>query len=159
MNIFNRDEIRQAVDLDSNLEMLINTQRQVFIDFSKDCYEVPAPIQLRFAAVQGDCHVKAGFRRESDIFVVKIATGFYNNAMMGIPAADGALLVFSQKTGLLQAILCEEGFLTTLRTAIAAAISATVTPWTISAVGIIGTGALAALTLFIMKKRYPAAEL
>ncbi len=159
MNVFDIDQIKRAVNLDNGLEMLINSQRQAFIDFSAGLYEVPLPVQLQFIQTHGDCHIKAGFRRDDDVFVIKIVTGFYKNTHLNLPAGDGALLVFCQKTGLLQAILCEGGFLTTLRTALAAVVSATLTPWNIRCIGIIGTGVLAALIQIIMKKRYPDAQL
>ena len=104
MKIYNFDQIKKAIDINKDLDSLVNNQRQTFIDFSKNLYEIPLPIQLSFSDYQSDCHIKAGFKKGGDIFIIKSATGFYNNPAISLPSNDGAILVFSQKTGLLQTI-------------------------------------------------------
>ncbi len=58
------------------------------------------------------------------------------------------MLVFSQKTGFLQSILLDDGYLTNIRTALAGRIAARyLAPRTVNAIGIYGTGAMARLQL------------
>ncbi len=155
MKIYDIEQITGAIDLNKDLRDLIASQKQAYIDFSNKKINVPLPIQMHFPKSQGDCHIKAGYKENDDIFIVKIATGFYQNTQKRLPAGSGAVLAFSQQTGLLQAIFCEGGFLTTLRTALASALAASITPWEINHIGIIGTGQLAIQILAIMKILYP----
>ena len=145
--VYSAQQIKKAINLKQNWQTLLKSQQQAFIDFSKGLVQVPPPLQMHFEKARGDCHVKAGFKKDGDIFAVKIATGFYQNTLKNLPAGDGAILVFCQQTGLLKAILCDGGYLTTLRTAIAACIAAKTTPWKIQRIGIVGTGQLAAQLL------------
>jgi len=158
MKVFDLSQIQKSMDLDGDLRALIAGQKQAFMDFSSGCYEVPLPMQLNFPEYKGDCHIKAGFKKGGGVFVIKVASGFYENAALGLPTSDGVVLVFSQTTGALLAILSDRGWLTTLRTAIAALIAAEVTPWDIKNIGIIGTGALACLLQRLIKKQYPDAN-
>ena len=90
-----------------------------------------------------DACIKSGAVRGDDHFVVKIATGgFSNNRALGLPTADGIMCVFGQKTGLLEAILLDEGYLTDLRTAAAGAVAARYLGplHGLSHIGVIGTG-------------------
>ena len=156
--VYNIDHIKNVIDIKRDFRELVQSQQRAFIDFSKGYITVPSPIQMNFEKAHGDCHIKAGFKQNSEIFVVKIATGFYQNSASGLPSGDGAVLVFSQKTGLLQAILCDGGYLTTLRTTIAACVAAKITPWDVQHVGIIGTGQLAIQVLELMRLLYPQAD-
>ena len=155
--VYSIDQIKAVIDLKQDFHELIQSQQQAFIDFSTGHITVPVPIQMSFPKAHGDCHIKAGFKNDGDIFIVKIATGFYQNVTNGLPAGDGTVLVFSQETGLLQAILCDGGYLTTLRTALAAVVAAKITPWEVKNIGIIGTGQLAIQVLELMKLFYPQA--
>lgn len=154
MKLITLQDIQKVIDLEQDLESLIKNQRQAFIDFSNKLYTTPLPMHLCFPYYLGDCHIKAGYKQDNTIFVIKIASGFYGNTIAEIPSSDGVILVFSQKTGELLNILYDKGWLTTLRTAIAGIIAISVTPWEIRNIGIIGTGALACLLQRLVKQRY-----
>ncbi len=158
MRIYNIEEIKGRINLERDLPKLLESQKKAFIDFSKGRIHTPAPMQLSFPKAPGDCHIKAGFKEDDDIFIVKIASGFYKNRKQGLPPGDGAVLIFSQLTGQLQAIFCDAGFLTTLRTALTACIAAQATPWEVDNIGIIGTGQLAIQILALMPLLYPHAK-
>eukprot|EP01035_Chromulina_nebulosa_P025450 gene25450-33215_t len=135
----------------------MDCQKKAFIDFSSGCVNVPLPLQLSFDNPMGDCHVKAGYNQLDDIFIVKIATGFYGNKENGLPTGDGAILVFSKSTGMLSYILCDNGFLTQVRTAIAACIASQLS--SVNHICIVGTGNLGTLTYQMMKRLYPLAKI
>lgn len=78
---------------------------------------------LGFPAHNGDCHIKFGHIADDPIFVVKIATGFYDNPAKGLPTTSGMMIALSAETGAVVAILRDEGWLTDLRTALAGAIA------------------------------------
>ncbi len=66
---------------------------------------------------QGDVHIKYGYIKDDEFYVIKIASGFYNNAQYGLPSSNGLMLLFRQATGELAGILHDEGYLTNIRTA------------------------------------------
>ncbi len=112
-----------------------------FAAYSRGDVVVPPVGELVFDDPPGDVHIKYGFIKADDFYVIKIASGFYDNPDRGLPSGNGLMLVFSQKTGVLEAILLDEGYLTNLRTAVAGAVVAKyLAPRQVSAVGIIGAG-------------------
>lgn len=79
----------------------------------------PPPGHLGFIDPPGDCHIKFGRSRTEPIFVIKVATGFYNNPARGLPSSNGLMLILSAETGAPLALLNDEGWLTDARTAAA----------------------------------------
>lgn len=112
-----------------------------FAAYSRGEVVVPPVGELVFNDPPGDVHIKYGYIKGDDFYVIKIASGFTNNPKLGLPSGDGLMLLYSQKTGLLEAILLDEGYLTNLRTAVAGAVAAKyLAPRQVSAVGIVGAG-------------------
>jgi ornithine cyclodeaminase len=131
------------------------SQKQAFIDFSHGNIMMPLPLQLSFSKPRGDCHVKAGYKINESFFIIKVATGFYENTKGGLPAGDGVILIFNQRSGLLEAILQDGGELTHLRTSLAACLAAQLTPFPIKKIGIIGTGTQSTRCLQLLGFLYP----
>jgi len=112
-----------------------------FVAYSQGKTVVPPVGELIFDDPPGDMHIKYGYIKGDDYYVVKIASGFYENYRLGLPNFDGLMLLFSQKTGQLLAILLDEGYLTNIRTAAAGAVAAKyLAPSSVKAIGIIGAG-------------------
>lgn len=112
-----------------------------FAAYSRGEVVVPPVGELVFEDPPGDVHIKYGYIKGDDFYVVKIASGFADNPRRGLPTGDGLMLVFSQKTGVLEAVLLDEGYLTNLRTAAAGAVAAKyLAPSRITSVGIVGAG-------------------
>jgi ornithine cyclodeaminase/alanine dehydrogenase-like protein (mu-crystallin family) len=142
--ILTLEQIKRAVD---SLE-LIRTLEEGFVAYSQGRVVVPPVGHLDFDNPPGDCHIKYGCVRGDEHFVVKIATGFYRNPDVGLPSSNGVVLVFLQKTGQLEVILLDEGWLTDVRTAAAGAIAAKhLGPRLTKRIGIVGTGTQARLQL------------
>lgn len=119
-----------------------------FVAYSRGRAVVPPVGELVFEDPPGDVHIKYGYIRGGEVYVIKIASGFYDNPKRGLPSGDGLMLVFDQKTGVLRAVLLDEGYLTNLRTAAAGAIAAKyLAPPEITAVGILGAGVQGRLQL------------
>jgi ornithine cyclodeaminase len=90
---------------------------------------------------RGDVHIKYGYLRGDKYYVIKIASGFYDNPGLGLPSGNGLMLLFDQHTGETVSILLDEGYLTDTRTAVAGAIAARyLAPRNVERIGIIGTG-------------------
>jgi len=119
-----------------------------FAAYSRGEVVVPPVGELVFADPPGDVHIKYGYIKRDDFYVIKVASGFTDNPKLGLPSGDGLMLVFSQKTGVLEAVLLDEGYLTNLRTAVAGAVVAKyLAPRQVSAVGIVGAGIQARMQL------------
>jgi ornithine cyclodeaminase len=140
MKIVSRQEI-DAILPELDLIPLIEAG---FVGYSTGWAVVPPVGELLLDG--GDVHIKYGYLRQDDYYVVKIASGFYDNATLGLPTSNGLMLLFEQRTGELAAILLDEGRLTDIRTAVAGAISAKyLAPERVERIGILGTGIQARL--------------
>jgi ornithine cyclodeaminase len=127
---------------------LLQTMEEGFVLYSQKKVIVPPVGYLGFKHPPGDVHIKYGYIEGDEYYVIKIASGFYNNPSIGLPTGNGMMLLFSQKTGETLSILMEEGYLTDVRTAVAGAVAAKhLAPSTISCIGIVGTGMQARLQL------------
>lgn len=135
--IINREEILSIVkDID-----VVAAMEKGFIEYSNGNCIVPPVGKLIFEKNNGETHIKYGYIKDEPFYVIKIASGFYDNPQIGIPSSQGLMLVFSQKTGETEAVLSDEGHLTNIRTAAAGASAAKYfAPKNIKAVGMIGTG-------------------
>jgi len=130
-------EIREALAAIDPLPLI----EAGFAAYSRGEVVVPPVGELVFEDPPGDVHIKYGYVKGDDHYVIKIASGFVDNPKRGLPSGDGLMLVFSQKTGVLEAVLLDEGYLTNLRTAVAGAVVAKyLAPKKVSAAGIIGAG-------------------
>ena len=112
-----------------------------FVAYSQGRAVVPPVGELIFEEPPGEVHIKYGYIKGDDHFVIKIASGFYENPKIGLPSGNGMMLLFSQKTGELECLLLDEGYLTNLRTAAAGAVAAKyLAPRTVRTAGILGAG-------------------
>jgi ornithine cyclodeaminase len=135
--IFNRAEIEVALEGIDVTEAM----EQGFIAYSEGRVVVPPVGELVFHDPPGDVHIKYGYISEDDYFVIKVASGFYDNVKLGLPSADGLMLVFSQKTAQLECILLDECHLTNVRTAAAGAVVAKyLAPKRVERIGVFGAG-------------------
>lgn len=142
------DEIKRLVDI----PQVIREMETGFVLYSEGQVEVPPVGFLHFEEPPGDVHIKYGFVSGDEYYVLKMASGFYNNADLGLPISDGLLLVFSQKTGELKLILLDKCWLTDVRTAAAGAVAAKhLAPKNIHRIGIVGTGVQARMQLEMLK--------
>lgn len=99
----------------------------------------------------GDVHIKYGYLKEDEYYVIKIASGFYDNPKRGLPSGNGMMLLFDQQTGEPVSILLDQGYLTDTRTAAAGAIAAKyLAPRNVERIGIVGTGVQARLQLLYL---------
>lgn len=132
---------------------VIAAMKEGFIAYSNGKTVVPPVGELLFEAPKGEAHIKYGYVKNDDFYVIKIASGFYGNPQLGISSSQGMVLVFSQKTGQAVAVLMDDGYLTDIRTAAAGALVAKYfAPKKIESIGIIGTGIQAELQLHYLKQ-------
>jgi ornithine cyclodeaminase len=143
-NIFDLKQIKEALKKVD----LIKIIEEGFVSYSQGHVVVPPIGEMTFDNPPGDVHIKYGFIKNDDYYVIKIASGFYENSKLNLPSSNGMMLLFNQKTGELCSILLDEGYLTDIRTAVAGAISAKyLAPQKVERIGIIGSGIQAKLQL------------
>jgi len=144
MKILRLEKIKTAlpsVDLMAEIE-------HGFVAYSEGKAVVPPVGELLLQNPPGDVHIKYGYLQGDDYYVIKIASGFYENTKLGLPSSNGMMLMFSQQTGEPVAALLDEGYLTDIRTAVAGAIAAKyLAPSKVDCIGIVGTGTQARLQL------------
>ncbi len=141
--VYRLDEIRAAIDPAE----VIDAVERGFVIYSRGLVDVPPVGLLHFDDPPGDVHIKYGSIRGDDVYVVKVASGFYNNPLRGLPTTDGVMLVSDARTGMLRAVLLDEGWLTDLRTGAAGAVAARRLAPPIERVGMIGAGVQARFQL------------
>ena len=131
---------------------LIEEIAQGFIAYTAGQVVVPPVGYLGFTEPPGDVHLKYGYVKGGEVFVIKVAAGFPQNSERGLPTGDGCMLVFSSHTGFLLAVLLDRSRLTDLRTAAAGAVAArALAPQAVSRIGILGSGVQARLQPLMLK--------
>jgi len=127
---------------------LIESIELGFVEYSRGNSVVPPVGELLFDKPPGDVHIKYGYIKSQDNYVVKIASGFSKNEELGLSSSHGVMVMFDKNTGYLKCILHDEGYLTNVRTAIAGAICAKyLAPSQVKGIGIIGNGIQARMQL------------
>lgn len=120
---------------------IIVAVREALIAHSRGEVVSTQPGLMVFEDPPGDCHIKSGYFKGGPVFVIKVATGFYNNPSLALDTNSGLLLVFDATTGQTLALLDDQGWLTSWRTAAAGALAAQAgAPSQVSALGIVGSG-------------------
>ena len=147
----------EVIDLDEIKKVLktidpIQGIEEGFVAYSQGKVVVPPIGEMIFEDPPGDAHIKYGFIKCDDYYVIKIASGFYENPKIGLPCSNGLMLLFSQKTGELQCILLDQGYLTNVRTAAAGAVAAKyLAPKNVRRIGIFGAGLQGRMQLEYLK--------
>ncbi|CAJ1435921.1 unnamed protein product [Effrenium voratum] len=155
------EEIKAAVPDD--LSSLMDAISAGYVDYSQGKVTVADVSHLKFDAkpgCEGDCCIKGGYVRGAERWVVKVASGWPNNTALGLSNSQGVMLVFSQTSGVLEAVLADGGYLTDLRTALAASLCVrSFAPQGAKVVALVGTGVIASLLVQQLPKILPEATL
>ena len=147
MKILYCDEIKTIVrELD-----LVPLIKKGFVAYSEGRSVVPPVGELSFNDPPGDVHIKYGYITGDEYYVIKIASGFWNNEQLGISNGQGMMLLFKQQTGQCEAILLDDAYLTDVRTAVAGAICAELFANEVNCIGVLGTGLQARMQVQYLK--------
>ncbi len=85
---------------------------------------MPPILRLDIPEHRGEVDVKTAHVPGIDSFAIKISPGFFGNPAKGLPSTNGMMVVLSATTGLVEALLLDNGYLTDVRTAAAGAVAA-----------------------------------
>ncbi|MEM9632104.1 MAG: ectoine utilization protein EutC [Pseudomonadota bacterium] len=121
INILTEADLRAAVPLDLDA---IDCVEQGFAALAGGEVIMPPILSLEVAKYNGEVDVKTAYVPGIDSFAVKISPGFFDNPKLGLPSTSGLMVLFSSKTGMVEALLLDNGYLTDVRTAAAGAVAA-----------------------------------
>jgi ectoine utilization protein EutC len=143
--IVTEGELRDVVRL--NLES-INIVEQAFRALGRGDVIMPPVLSMHLEQSNGEVDVKTAYIPGIDSFAIKVSPGFFNNPKIGLPSLSGLMIVFSAKTGVIRAVLLDNGYLTNIRTAAAGALATRyLAPDLVETVGVIGAGVQARLQI------------
>ncbi len=145
VNILGESSLRECISLDSDAIVCIEN---CFRALATEPVVMPPIMRLDIHENNGEVDVKTAYLPGVDSFAIKISPGFFDNPKIGLPSTSGLMNLFSAKTGVLEAVLLDNGYLTDVRTAAAGAVAA---KWLSredsTSAAIIGAGAQAGLQL------------
>jgi ornithine cyclodeaminase len=109
---------------------------------------MPPVLSMDLAAANGEVDVKTAWIPGLDSFALKVSPGFFDNPKLGLPSLTGLMILLSAKTGLVEAVFLDNGWLTDLRTAAAGAVAARhLAPARVETAAVLGTGVQARLQM------------
>lgn len=145
MTILTAADIRGIVRLD--LET-VDCIEAAFLSLATKEVAMPPILRLDIPEHRGEVDVKTAYIPGVNGFAIKISPGFFDNPKLGLPSLNGMMVLFSAKTGLVEALLLDNGYLTDIRTAAAGAVAARhLARQDASVAAIFGAGAQARLQL------------
>lgn len=145
VKILSETELRACVGVDQDS---IACVEDCFRALATQPVAMPPILSLEIADHHGEVDVKTAYVPGLESFAIKMSSGFFENPKIGLPSVSGLMVVFSAKTGLVEAVLLDNGYLTDVRTAAAGAVAA---KWLAredaGRVGIVGAGVQGRLQL------------
>jgi ornithine cyclodeaminase len=122
-NVLLLDEsaLRKCVPLDVPA---VDCIENAFAQLAGEGVVMPPVLRLDIAGHRGEVDVKTAYLPGLESFAVKISPGFFDNPRLGLPSLSGLMVVLSARTGRLEALLLDNGYLTAVRTAAAGAVAA-----------------------------------
>ncbi|MCF8500350.1 MAG: ectoine utilization protein EutC [Rhodospirillum sp.] len=121
IKILTEAQLRRVVSLD--LEAIDCVER-AFAALAGGKVVMPPILSMAIADHNGEVDVKTAYVPGVEGFAIKISPGFFDNPKIGLPSTSGLMVLFSVRTGQVEALLLDNGYLTDVRTAAAGAVAA-----------------------------------
>jgi ornithine cyclodeaminase len=121
IRILTETELRRVITLDV---AAINCIENAFHALATQDVRMPPILRLDIDDYNGEVDVKTAYVPGVDSFAIKISPGFFDNPKLGLPSVNGLMNLFSAKTGILEAVMLDNGYLTDIRTAAAGGVAA-----------------------------------
>lgn len=153
VRVLREPEVRRLLDLDEAIEAVAGA----YAAYAQGGVVLPGVVNLDLDEFRGEVHIKSAYIKGRPHYVIKIASGFYDNPGLGLPTGNGMMLVFESRTGRLLGLLLDNGYITEVRTGAAGAVAARcLAKAVVRKVGIIGAGSQARYQLRgLMRVRQP----
>ena len=121
MTLLTEAELRKIVTLDLDAVACVENAFRALATLP---VAMPPILRLDIHENRGEVDVKSAYVAGIDGFAVKISSGFFDNPSLGLPSGGGMMVLLSAKTGVVEALLLDNGYLTDIRTAAAGAVAA-----------------------------------
>lgn len=121
MKILTELDLRHVVPLDL---VAVQCVEDAFHSLATKSVVMPPILRLDIPEHRGEVDVKTAYVPGVDGFAIKVSPGFFDNPKVGLPSTNGMMVLLSSRTGLVQALLLDNGYLTNVRTAAAGAVAA-----------------------------------
>lgn len=121
IRILTEKDLRAVVGLDLSA---VDCVEQAFAALATKAVAMPPILRLDVPEFRGEVDVKTAYVPGFDGFAIKVSPGFFDNPALGLPSLNGLMILFSSRTGLVEALLLDNGYLTDVRTAAAGAVAA-----------------------------------
>lgn len=149
IRILSEKDLRSCVTLD---ESAVSCVEDCFRALATKNVVMPPILRLDVHEHNGEADVKTAYVPGLESFAIKISPGFFDNPKLGLPSTNGLMVLFSAKTGLVEAVLLDNGYLTDVRTAAAGAVAAKhLARVDATRAGVIGSGMQARLQMAALK--------
>ncbi|AKI01965.1 ectoine utilization protein EutC [Hoeflea sp. IMCC20628] len=121
MKILTERDLKSLVSLDADAVACVEN---AFHALATKAVVMPPILRLDIPEYRGEVDVKAAYVPGIEDFAIKISPGFFDNPKIGLPSTSGMMVLLSSRTGQVQALLLDNGYLTDVRTAAAGAVAA-----------------------------------
>lgn len=121
IRILSETDLREVVKLDLDAVACVE---QGFLALSGGKVVMPPILSMAIEEHNGEVDVKTAYVPGLDSFAIKMSPGFFDNPKIGLPTTSGLMILLSAKTGQVEALLLDNGYLTDVRTAAAGAVAA-----------------------------------
>ncbi|WP_093178241.1 cyclodeaminase [Pseudovibrio sp. Tun.PSC04-5.I4] len=145
IKILTETDLRSAISLDADAVACIENAFQLLATAD---VVMPPILSFHVPDHNGEVDVKTAYVPGIDSFAIKMSPGFFDNPTLGLPSLNGLMVLFDAQTGIVKAVLLDNGYLTDVRTAAAGAVSAKyLSRENSKTAGILGSGVQARLQL------------
>ncbi|MHC6223788.1 ectoine utilization protein EutC [Pseudomonas sp. X10] len=121
ITLLSEADLRACVALD---QAAVDAVEQAFALLATAAVAMPPILRLDVPEYNGEVDVKTAYLPGLERFAIKVSPGFFDNPKLGLPSLNGMMMLLSARTGLLDALLLDNGYLTAVRTAAAGAVAA-----------------------------------
>jgi ornithine cyclodeaminase len=136
-------DLARCVSLDTDL---VDIVEDAFRRLASGTVVMPPILSMELPEVHGEVDVKTAYIPGFDGFAIKISPGFFDNPKIGLPSLNGMMVLLNAGTGLVDAVLLDNGYLTDQRTAAAGAVAARhLAPEHVETAAVFGSGVQARL--------------
>lgn len=121
INVLTEADLRRIVPLDM---AAVDVTEGAFRALAGGDVIMPPVLSMAIVEFNGEVDVKTAYVPGLDTFALKVSPGFFDNPKIGLPSTSGLMILFDVRTGMLRALLLDNGYLTDIRTAAAGAVAA-----------------------------------
>jgi len=121
ITIIGEAHLRALVPLDLDA---VDQIERAFLSLATEPVVMPPVLNLALPERHAEVDVKTAYLPRFDSFAIKVSPGFFDNPALGLRSLNGLMLVLSARTGLTEAVLLDNGYLSAVRTAAAGAVAA-----------------------------------